>query len=479
MLTSLSLRDRVTWLVHTVLVAVLIWHHEPWRDELQAWSIAGASKTPFDVFANTRLEGRPPGWQLLLWPFAQLTSSPRMMQVVAFVVGAVAVWWWLRIASLDWRLKAVVLFGFYFTGGYIVHARDYVLSFLVLTAAVAVYARRGVSLRLAGVLCVLAFVNAFSLAMAAAFVAAAWLPELFGLLRSDARRRLLVVGSLAVCTAWFGWAAYLTYPTADNQFGVGQYKGFGRALTRSFIPLNYETAWLQRIDNFVAGALLVAVLAFAWSRSRVAFTFVLLSMAMLLYNLTYGYGDYWWHFGSSAFVTFAAACFPQGERRPVRGSHLVANPVANFGMVGLVVLALVNLAATRFGAGPEVYTTRPYSMTLPAAQQIQELCPDCTIIVDWDAIGAGISAQLGGRELYYLNRGEFGTFAKFSNKNIAPTWEDGLEALARFDRPLLIQTVFMTGPPPNELELIGVHLDGTQDQNLIWQWSAKRIIPDD
>ena len=469
------MRDRVTWFVHTVLVAVLIWNHEPWRDELQAWSIAGASSTPLDIFTNTRLEGRPPGWQLLLWPFAQLTTSPRMMQFVAFVVGAVAVWWWLRIAALDWRLKAVVIFGFYFTGGYIVHARDYVLSFMVLMAAVAVYTRRGVGFHLACVLCVLAFVNAFSLAMAAAFVAAAWLPELFGLLHSSARKRLMVVGSLAICVAWFAWAAYLTYPTAENQFGVGRYKGFGRALTRSFIPLDYETAWFQRIDDFVAGGLLVAVLAFAWSRSRVAFIFVTLSMAMLLYNLTYGYGDYWWHFGNAAFVTFAAACFPASNRRQLPRSQIIAN----FGMAGIVVIALVNLTATRFGPGREVHSSRPYSLSLPAAQQIRELCPDCTIIVDWDAVGAGISAQLGGKELYYLNRGEFGTFAKFSNKNTVPTWEDGLAALARFDRPLLIQTLFMSGPPPNDLELIGIHNEGIWDHNLIWQSSMKRIVPND
>ena len=63
--------DTLTWILHTAIVAVLIWNHEPWRDELQAWSIARASDTPLDVFANTRLEGRPPGWQLLLWPFEQ------------------------------------------------------------------------------------------------------------------------------------------------------------------------------------------------------------------------------------------------------------------------------------------------------------------------------------------------------------------------------------------------------------------------
>ena len=136
---ALSPADRLTWAVHSLLVAVLVWRHEPWRDELQAWSIAMATDTPWGLFPNTRLEGRPPGWQLLLWPFAQITTSVRVLQLVAFIVGLVAAWWWLRLASLAWWLKALVMFGFLFTGGYFVHARDYVLSFMLLVLSVAVY----------------------------------------------------------------------------------------------------------------------------------------------------------------------------------------------------------------------------------------------------------------------------------------------------------------------------------------------------
>jgi len=483
---GLSPIDSLTWVLHTLIVAVLMWNHEPWRDELQAWSIAMASGNPLDLLPNTRLEGRPPGWQLLLWPFAQVITSVRMMQIVTLVVGSVAAWWWLRRSALDWRLKAVVLFGFLFTGGYLVHSRDYVLSFLVLVAATGVYEKRGASMRLALVLCALAWVNAFSLAMAAAFFAAAWLPEVAAWRSKTEIARSKLFESALLCIGWFATAAYLTYPTDENQFRVGGYRGFGRALTKSFIPLDYDYAWLQRIDDFLAAALLVSVLVWAWSRSRATFIFVAFTLALLLYNLTYGYGDYWWHFGNAYMVVFVATCLPVrrgslrvddgGASLPVGG---VDRALRLVGIGGLVVMSLLNLAATRYGAGRDVYASRPYSMTAAAAAQLREICGDCTIIVDWDAIGAGISAQLGGRELYYLNRSEFGTFAKFSNKNTAPTWNDGLVAMERFEKPLLIQTAFMSGPAPQSLELIGVHLDGVHDTNLIWQSVDKRIVPND
>lgn len=468
---------------------MLVWNHEPWRDELQAWSIARASRTPLDIFANTRLEGRPPGWQLVLWPFAQVFASPRALQLVAFAIGSLAAWLWLRTVAIDWRLKASLLFGFHFTGGYLVHARDYVLSFLLLIAAIAVYSQKGVGWRLAVVLCFLSFVNAFSLAMSAALVAATWLSELLVWRQVDLRRKINLLGSFSLITLWCAWAAYLTYPTDDNQFSVGNYKGFGQALTKSFITLNYEFGWLLRIDDFLAGALLVAVLCFAWSHSQVAFSFAVLSFAMLLYNLTYGYGDYWWHFGNSMLIVFAIPCFPRRRSSPIcinesyttapdNSFQRVSRIVSTIGTAGILIIAVISMATTRYGAGRNVHSTRPYSMTLVAAEQLRDICSNCTIIVDWDGIGAGISAQLGGREIFYLNRAEFGTFAKFSDKNIAPTWEDGLAAIERFDSPILIQTIFMTGPAPSSLELIGVHTDGVNDHNLIWQSATKRIIPD-
>ena len=474
-------RDALTWGLHTLLVGVLIWRHEPWRDELQAWSIALASKNPLDLFPNTRLEGRPPGWQILLWPFAQATSSPRMMQLVAFVIGSIAAWWWLRRTSLHWRVKALMLFGFLFTGGYLVHARDYVLSLLVLVAATAVYERRGAGLHLAAVLCVLSFVNAFSLAMAAAFVAAVWLPEILRLLQADRQRRLEVLGGLLLCAGWFAWAGYLTYPSSENQFQVGKYKGFGRALTQSVINVDYSNVFMQRVDNFIALALMIAALMYMWMHSRVAFAFVGLSLSMLMYNLTYGYGDYWWHFGNAFIVIAVGTCFPRRIAEPSQqlGTSGVKRVVQFVGVMGVTLIALVNFAANWYGAGKDVYSSRPYSMTAAAASQLREICDGCTIIVDWDAIGAGISAQLGGREIYYLNRSEFGTFAKFSNKNIAPTWDDAIAAMARFDKPLLVRTAFLPDPAPAEFELVGIHLDGVHDHNLIWQSGNKRVLPDD
>ena len=43
------------------------------------------------------------------------------------------------------------------------------------------------------------------------------------------------------------------------------------------------------------------------------------------------------------------------------------------------------------------YADRDYSNSAPAVAQIHEICDGCTIIADWDAIGAAVSALLDNR----------------------------------------------------------------------------------
>ena len=61
--------------------------HEPWRDELQAWMIARASRRPGNLIANTAHEGHPALWYLLLWPIAKLWSSIAALQILQWCIA--------------------------------------------------------------------------------------------------------------------------------------------------------------------------------------------------------------------------------------------------------------------------------------------------------------------------------------------------------------------------------------------------------
>ena len=57
------------WLVlaYAVLLAVLLAHHEPWRDELHFWMSARDSQNLTQLWENRRYDGHPPLWSWLLF----------------------------------------------------------------------------------------------------------------------------------------------------------------------------------------------------------------------------------------------------------------------------------------------------------------------------------------------------------------------------------------------------------------------------
>lgn len=50
-------------------------HHEMWRDEIQAWLLARDSTGVFDLLRHMKYEGHPALWHLLLIPITRLTKG--------------------------------------------------------------------------------------------------------------------------------------------------------------------------------------------------------------------------------------------------------------------------------------------------------------------------------------------------------------------------------------------------------------------
>src|SRR4029079_19519456 len=70
--------------------AISIAFHEPWRDEVQAWLLARGSTGLVTLVRNSRYEGAPVLWHLLLLPLTRLGWLPLMSGLnLAFATGAV------------------------------------------------------------------------------------------------------------------------------------------------------------------------------------------------------------------------------------------------------------------------------------------------------------------------------------------------------------------------------------------------------
>ena len=132
----------VIWLLCGALSALVAAHHEPWRDEAQAWLIARDTASLPALLQLGGYEASPMLWHLVLRPLAQAGLPYWSMQVLnlVFVLSTAAIV--LYCAPFSLAQKAAIIFGYYFFYEYGIIARSYGLSNLLLTALAARYRRR-------------------------------------------------------------------------------------------------------------------------------------------------------------------------------------------------------------------------------------------------------------------------------------------------------------------------------------------------
>jgi hypothetical protein len=116
-------------------------HHEPWRDEADAWLVA--RDAPLRTLLDwTRNAGTPSLWYLLLKPPARLGLPYQSMQIIHLILAWAAAAFLLFRAPLTWVTKILLLASYYFAFEYAVIARSYVLTILLLWLIAEWYPRR-------------------------------------------------------------------------------------------------------------------------------------------------------------------------------------------------------------------------------------------------------------------------------------------------------------------------------------------------
>jgi hypothetical protein len=123
-----------------VLLGVLLGRHEMWRDELQAWMLARDSSSLADLWRNTRFEGHPLLWHLLLLGPAHVFASPGAMQVLHWLVATAAAGVVLLRAPFPLPVRVLLVFSYLPLFEYGVVSRNYALTVLCLWLACAALA---------------------------------------------------------------------------------------------------------------------------------------------------------------------------------------------------------------------------------------------------------------------------------------------------------------------------------------------------
>jgi hypothetical protein len=129
--------------VCTIYLAFLVWmhvHHEMWRDETHAWSVARLAQGFGElVTGDRRYDGHPPLWYWYLrvgsWVFPRIWG----LQLATIVPSVTAALLLTRFAPFPRYLKVFLLSSYFLGYEYTVLSRNYVLGWLLLCVFCATY----------------------------------------------------------------------------------------------------------------------------------------------------------------------------------------------------------------------------------------------------------------------------------------------------------------------------------------------------
>jgi hypothetical protein len=132
--SPVSLKQPLLWvafLLYLLVAAFTLVNHEMWADELHSWNIAKGSESFSDIFRNSRYEGHPPLWYIILWTIAQFTHDLAAVQAVHLLMAAVPVFLILFYSKIPVATRLLMPFGYFFLFEYAVLSRNYAIGILL------------------------------------------------------------------------------------------------------------------------------------------------------------------------------------------------------------------------------------------------------------------------------------------------------------------------------------------------------------
>ena len=121
----------IVFILYAILNFVLTLLHEPWRDEIHAWLMA-KELSVINLFIESRFDGHPILWHLILMPFAKLNFPIITLNIISYLIILISAWLFLFKTNLPLPVKLFALFTIPFTYTYSAFSRNYSLIILLL-----------------------------------------------------------------------------------------------------------------------------------------------------------------------------------------------------------------------------------------------------------------------------------------------------------------------------------------------------------
>jgi hypothetical protein len=438
-----SPKDRtlaLTWLAflaYLLILGVALVNHELWGDELHSWNIVKASRHVTDLIRNTRYEGHPLLWYLLLWPISRLTHSLVYIRLLQFTIASAAAFLILFWSPLPRASRVLALFGYYFLFEYGVFCRNYAIGVLLVFSICVVRDRdfKGRTAVTYLLLFLLANVHLFAcllaMSMHLVFLFEAWQSS-----RTPRSRLLLnaVVGAL-----WVAAPLGFMIPPADGQlnpsfwldrWSLTQLSSAVGVPLRALAPipawwryhfwnshflldLQGGQGWLKGVAAAVSLSLVAAMVFVLRDNRRGAFLLLANLALTLLASFVLGLTSA--RYVGFVFIGFLAGCWLSSRDRPLAPRQVLV----------LNALLVLQIAGAAIAVGRDIRF--PFSRSNKVIDLARTLPANARVISDYWCID-NLSAYLD-RPFYSVQQGQEVSFLKWDTSLAKPkTYADGIRA---------------------------------------------------
>ncbi|HEX5654361.1 MAG TPA: hypothetical protein VFX58_14865 [Chitinophagaceae bacterium] len=241
-----SLANPLLWtlfILYLILAGFTIAHHEMWGDEIHSWNIAKGSAGIVDLVRNSRYEGHPPAWYLILWSISKLSHDLVYVQLIHLVIAALSVFLVLFFSPLPLSSRIMIPFGYFFLFEYTVLSRNYAIGIL-LALCICIIIRKNFNYKL-----LLYYLLLFLLTnthLQSILLAASLHVYFLVFTYEQNKRKDLIAAHVLLGILVALPALYFIFPPADsqldtqfwmNRWSIQRLTAFGRGPLQAFLPI--------------------------------------------------------------------------------------------------------------------------------------------------------------------------------------------------------------------------------------------------
>ena len=444
--------ELILWLVFAAVTLVMVWYHEPWRDEAQAYLVA-RDNTLAGLVLHMKFESQFILWYLFTWPFARFGVPIFGINLLHWALSCSTAYLIVRRAPFRFLTRAALLFSVLFAFEFTVVARHYAIGVFLLTVLLMNWRERfrhpvlyacGIALCAQSNLPVWACLGGLCSAIAYEIIVR----------RLWSRR---VFASVLICA--FGFALALGSIFNGHGFGSPYVGKRGGDLAEKAVFERLETAF-EAISNMVylpvwlcIVCLVLGALYFAW-KSIPAFICFLMSFGLMVALQLVGGFHSIRHIGFMLIGTVAACWIAAVDDMPGLDAQfrLPARAVSFLNITAGSSAALVlgfQAFVTPFFLICEILY--PFSHGHAAANFIRDNVPEQVPMFCFTArSNVSVLPWLPGRKFFIFDRGEYGTFSKWGRafsqslkdmadeaaERLEPTQQYGIFVVAMNEKPI-------------------------------------------